>query len=278
MDIVIINESNADIFKSLLVKSVYDMIKSGLPVIAMGGVEYGLAVAAVAGQTEYGDFDIKSFFVAESYRNNGFGTQLLDELEFFLSGRVLRITANFAEMDNETALLSRFLERRFYGRRWEENPYYRATLGEILESINGIDLTKAEKIKSIKECRGMSLRVWSKELRNNDAPVPEGGLSGDGIEKDISMLRFERNQINAFVIFDRSVGGVITQSEVWNGSGKPAALMTLIGAAASAGKKKYGGEEPVFFQPISDISERLLHHLIPSARPVSFIYQKTLLN
>ncbi|MCQ2495816.1 MAG: GNAT family N-acetyltransferase [Lachnospiraceae bacterium] len=276
MDVVVINDSNADIFKNLLVKSVYDMIKSGIPVIALGGVEYDMAVAAIAGQVEYGDFDIKSFFVAPSYRNCGIGSLLLSELEFFLEGKVLKVTANFAEMDSETSLLSRFLERRFFGRRWEDNPYYKATLGEILDSINGIDMTKSEKIKSIKECRGISLRVWSKELRSNDAPVPDGGLTGDGIEKDISMLRLEKDRVNAFVIFDRSVGGVITQSEVWNGSGKPAALMSLISAAALAGKKKYGGDEPVFFQPVNDNSEALLHYLIPSAKPVSFIYQKTL--
>lgn len=95
------------------------MIREGKPIFALGAVEDGTALGALAGGPRNGEFEIVSFFVAREQRNRGAGTALLEELVRIaaLQSELRQIRCSFENLTVEQERLVEFLKRHDFSDR-----------------------------------------------------------------------------------------------------------------------------------------------------------------
>lgn len=112
-----ITNKNMEAFKPVLLPSVAQGLKRGLPITAIGLLDEGKAVGAVAGFADDGDvFSIASLFVAPDHRRKGGATMLMDALLSTVRAEGIRSSVlSYTEDLKEAKELEKFVKA--YGGR-----------------------------------------------------------------------------------------------------------------------------------------------------------------
>ena len=275
-----IGEEQLDIFAPLLLPTVVEAMKRGEPVTAIGIVKEGIACGALAGYVESGCFHVASLYVAPDYRRAGGAGQMLSQMEKILQNMdgIWAIDISFTNLDPDNESMIPFLEN--YGFALADDAGYNIYMF-TLEQLAGDEIFEKEISKSLKivpfsKVSEDLLHLTQKHAFAKDAPVPEGTLTGQEIEKELSHVVKKDGEVVAFIAFDRSCCGVLTLSSLWSEESDPIMLFSLLKTVIKRAKELYPLKTPIALQVINDQSLRLIEAIVPDAKRVSYTYEKAL--
>lgn len=267
-----------DIFAPLLLPTVVEAMKRGEPVTAIGIVKDGIACGALAGYVESGCFHVESLYVAPDYRRAGGAGQMLSQIEKILNemDEIWAIDISFTNLDPDNESMIPFLEH-FGFKLIDDGGYNIYTF--TLEQLAGDELFEKEISRSLNivpfsKTFEAVLNTTQKHALAKDAPVPEGKLTGQEIEQDLSHVVIKDEEVVAFIAFDHSCCGVLTLCSLWSAESNPIIIFSLLKTAIAQAKALYPPETPIALQVINDRSLRLIEAIVPDAKRVSFTYEK----
>lgn len=278
MEIGYIGKEQLDTFSTLFLPQIVDAIIKGEPVTALGAVKDKVAVGAVAGYLEDSVYKIISLYVAPDYRRQGVARKLLEKLEEFLltDKNITAMEINYTVTEQEHSELKPFCEKLgFEEEEQKGETLYTFTLAQAAAS----PLFKAgEKSNShILPFRQLSeklLREAQREAVLLDVPVPEAGLLGGEVDRDLSHALVDEGRIVGCVVFDRSLANLPTLACVWTNKAEAVVLPALLKRAFQSASERYSEETVMAVQAVNPASAALLQNILPQASPFSFTYRR----
>ena len=275
-----IRAKQLDLFAPLLLPAVVDAMKRGEPVTAIGIVKEGTACGALAGYIESGCFHVASLYVTPDYRRAGGAGQMLSKLEQILQKMdgIWAMDMSFTNLDPDNASMIPFLEH--YGFALTDDTGYNIYTF-TLEQLAGDELFEKEASRSLKivpfaKVADDILHMTQKHAFEKGAPVPEGTLTGQEIEKELSHVVIKDGEVVAFAVFDRSCCGVLSLCSLWSEESNPIILFSLLKTVNTRAKELYPPKTPIALQVINDRSLRLIEAIVSDAKKVSYTYEKAL--
>ena len=276
MQIGILPPGEPGVFRSLLLPEAAEALAAGEPVTAFGLTQDRLAVGALAGYLEKGRFQIASLYVAPDYRRCGGGRMLLEALLKALEGYASGVEINLTVTHEEHETLPAFLEVLGFAQEEEGGEgRYLTTLGEVSKRpfFAGSGKPMGTPFSELSEG---TLSLMKKAAMMADALQPEGGLSAQTVERDLSVAYLNGSKPEAFMVFDTSWPGGLTLAAVWSGSKDPAILPALLRSAVARARAKYPPETKVMVQAVTGVSAALTQTLLPESGAISYTYYRPL--
>lgn len=276
MEIGVLSRENYGVFCSLLLPEVANALSAGEPVTALALTQDDVAVGALAGYLDHQHFQIQSLYVAPDYRRCGGGRMLLETLFHALDGYASGVEISFTVTKEEHKTLLPFLEVMGF----EREPDYGETL--YLTSLGAVTATPFFASSGNKtgtpfsELSVGTLSLMSKTALTAAAPIPEGGLRADTVDRECSIAYINGGKLDAYVVFDTSWPGGLTLSAVWSRSKDPAVLPKLLRSAVARVREKYPPETAIAVQAVNSASAALIQTLLPEAEVVSHTYYRSL--
>lgn len=272
MEIGCLTPGNLSVFRPLLLPETARALERGEPLTALGLTEGRVALGAAAGYLAGRRFRVTSLYVAPDYRRRGGGRLLIEKLvllcRFGADSLVLRFTAT----EEEHHTLPPFLEHMGF---FEEDDH-----GENLYQIKLEQVARTDFFSARGARRGVPFAQLSQEVLSGgeraalvaQAPIPEGGLNGGQVDREVSMAHLENGRIQAYVVCDTSWSGGLTLSALWSQSQDNMVLPGLLRSALSAAVEKYPPDTALVMQAVNQRSAALLRTLLPQAEPISHAY------
>lgn len=268
------------VFSNLMDPQVVEAIKEGEPITAIGIEKDKVACGALTGCLDDGYFQILSLYVAPSFRRQGGATLMLNEIKRLLfqhtSIEKIRIDYTVTHEDHET--LTAFLAASKFTK---ENDFgltlYKFSLGQILNSpLFSSSSKESSNLLAFNKISDNLLVTAQKRASVQNVPLPELPLTSDELDRELSHAYIKNEEIQAFVIFDHSLGNMLTLSCAWVDNTKPAILSVLLRKAMQRAKELYSPDTMIAVQAVTDASAKLIRTLVPDAEPFSFTYTTTL--
>ena len=100
-------------------------------------------------------------------------------------------------------------------------------------------------------------------------PLPEGGLLGTGVNRELSCALAQGGIVQAFLLFEQLPCQPLTLASAWNGAAGPSAIPALLHTALHRAEQTLPPETPMSVQSVNQASARLIRKLVPEAMPVS---------
>ena len=260
-------------FESLLLTETTTRIQRGETFLTLGLTEeeagVTIAAGALSGRIEKQVFVIHSFYVAPAYRRKGGATLLLEELRNLLTGtRTKTVSVSHASASAEYDLLERFLIKKgFMLEKTEGDALYETTLSAIDAAGHLNRGGTSSAVISFADTDDYRLRKLTKEGRVSDAPMPQDGLTGARVDRDVSMLLTGEGE-KGYLVIEQLDQQSLSISGIWHNGGNPVCVLTLLQAAMQKCREKYPPEEKLFVPTASEVSEKLLNKLIPDAKDI----------
>ena len=264
------------VFRSLLLPEAADALAQGEPLTALGLTEDGLALGAAAGYLENGRFLLRSLYVAPDHRRKGGGRMLVEALEGlagqFASGMEIRFTAT----REEHFTLPPFLRALGFEQEPDDGEnIYLTTLKDAAKSPffsgEGKDFGTP-----LADLRDRALSLLEKAALAAEAPLPEGGLGSERVDREISLCSFEGSTPQAFVILETVQPDTLALSAAWSAAKNPTVLPRLLRTAMALAQKNYPLETGLTVQPIGAVSAALVRTILPDAVPISQVWVRDL--
>lgn len=261
-----ITQNNIEYFRNLFAPEVADLIAAGAPITALGAFSDGICHGAIAGalSDDY-VFTILSLYVAPSARRKGAGTLLIESINNMLIPFSARVEIEYNELEMEQEILTEFL--LVSGYEFDsavDAAYFMTTLDKILESpvIKSLDkdITDGE-ITPFESVLARRLTAANDNAEKKGAPVPEGGLAAETVDKDISMAYVKDDEVQAYIAIEKLADDLLDVSAVYDGKGGPVVLIAMIKKALKAAAKRYSPATKVVTCAINDSSEKLMDQL-----------------
>ena len=276
MEIGVLPAKEPGVFRSLLLPETADALAAGEPLTALALTENGVALGAAAGYLEGGRFLVSSLYVSPDHRRRGGGRLLVDTLSQlavpYAGGMEFRFTSTREEHETLPPFLAAmgFLEERDDG----ENIFL-TTLGAAADTpfFSGAGKSFGTPLS---ELNPGVLSLLEKAALISDAPMPEGGVTAAGVDREVSVASFEGSEPKAFVLLDHSFPGALTLAAVWSASPNPAVLPALLLSAMARALEKYPPETPLAAQAIGSSSAKLVRTLMAGSKPISHTYIRLL--
>ena len=272
MEIGVLPLEEPGVFRSLLLPETADALAVGEPLTALALTENGLALGAAAGYLEGGRFRISSLYVSPDHRRRGGGRLLVETLAQLAAPYAGGMELHFTSTREEHETLPPFLASMGF---WEESDgdenIFLTTLGTVADtpffSGAGKDFGTP-----LSELNPGALSLVEKAALSAGAPLPEGGLSAAGVDREISVVSFHGSEPQAFVVLDHSCTGALTLAAAWSASRDPSVLPMLLRSAMARSQEKYPPETPLAAQATGDASAKLVQALLSGAKPISHTY------
>ena len=277
MHIGYISNNELPFFSEFLLPSVVLAIRQNESVTALGISVKDVACGAVAGYVEGNTFKITSLFISENYRRRGYARSLLIELRLLLKlySEVTEFEFSFTISHDEHRLFLPFLEK--IGFQIEHNfgrTLYELPMEKLINSplASGILDSDSFSFLPFSEISDYLLSAAGKKALQQDVPLPPTALTAPSILKDLSFAHIQNNEIDAFVIFDRSYSNKLTLSCIWVNNTLPMTLALLLRKSLKVITEHYPEESSVILQTVNSSSTHLLSRLFPGSLPISYTF------
>jgi GNAT superfamily N-acetyltransferase len=278
MELGYISANNLSAYRSLLLPRAARAIGRGEALTAVGVAEGSLACGALAGFLEDGCFRIVSLYTAPDYRRKGGGRLMLDALADILNGLpgAGAMRADYAATEPEHEILAPFLERMgFAPTDRRGRGVYFFTLGQAAASpLFAGDAPAGANIRPFSRIPNICLAKAGLRAGELGVPMSDATLTGAEIDRDISVALLQDNDVTAFLAFDRSFVGRLTIGGAWAAGAGLMAMPAMLRGAFSRAMDKFPPETEMAAQAVTDIAVRMIHAIVPDARPVSRSYYR----
>lgn len=279
MDFVYIDETQLPHFSSLLLPEVADYLAEGAPwMLALGAVQEGIACGCVAGFARSGLFTICSLYVAPAYRRQGIGQSLVKALIRMCDGltprQVFQLEAPFhcTHPDHE-GLIGFFPALGFTAQEEAGKSLYRTSLASTFQSpLFQRPFSPHPGYCLLQDLPEATRRSLATNLHRRHVPLPEGGLSYPGMDKQVSAVILRDGEAVALTIWDDSVLGQPTLALAWTHNTQTTTLMCLFLHTFSVYRNKFPPETPIWIQTTGSASSSLVEYILPQAQPVEHNY------
>lgn len=278
MKIGYIGKEQLDTFSTLLLPQIVDAIRKGEPVTTLGAVKDKVAVGAVAGYLEDSVYKIISLYVAPNYRRQGTAGKLLEKLEEFLliNTGAAAMEISFTVTEQEHHQLKPFCEKLgFEEEEQQGETLYTFTLAQAAASpLFKTGENPDSRILPFSQISEELLREAQREAMLLDVPLPEAGLLGGEVDRELSHALVDEGKLAGCVVFDRSLANLPTLACVWTNKAEAAVFPALLRRAFQSASKRYGEETVMAVQSVNSASAALIQNILPQASPFSFTYRR----
>lgn len=276
MEIGILPLEEPGVFRSLLLPETADALAAGEPVTALALTENGLALGAAAGYLEGGRFQISSLYVSPDHRRRGGGRLLVATLAQLAAPYAGGMEFHFTSTREEHETLPPFLAAMGFREEADNGEnIFLTTLGTAADNpfFSGAGKGMGTPLS---ELNPGALSLVEKAALAADAPLPEGGVTAAGVDREVSVAAFEGSEPKAFVLLDHSFPGALTLSAAWSVSRNPAVLPMLLRSAMARAREKYPLGTPLAVQATGSSSAKLVQALLAGAKPISHTWSRSL--
>lgn len=268
------------VFSNLIDPQVAEAMKEGEPITAIGIEKNGIACGALTGYLDDGYFQILSLYVAPSFRHQGGATLMLNELKrlLFEHTSIEKIMIDYTVTHEEHKTLTAFLTASGFTKEEDFGlTLYKFSLEKILNSpLFSSSSKESSNILAFNNISDNLLVTAQKKASVQNVPLPEVPFTSDEFDRELSHAYIKNGEIQAFVIFDHSLGGMLTLSCAWVNDAKPVILSVLLRKSMQCAKELYSPDTMIAVQAVTDASAKLIRTLVPDAEPFSFTYTTTL--
>lgn len=274
MEVTLIDKSNLKYFRPLLLPSSVQKLEQELPVVAIGAVDKGIAVGALAGGPLGGIFNIESLFVASSCRGRGAGTALLAELV-----RVCQLQENISELSCDFLIscedhekLAAFLRAQGFSLENAEDTTVAIPLDELTRLSFYKTAQASCRVYTLEDLPENLLRGLDKRLMADSGPVLEQPLTQAPLDHFCSTVTVKNAAIDACLLIEKKGERLISLSYADAGSsiGSGSVFTSLLITSFRNASKKYPVGTRVLIQPVTPLSQALVGRLAPNARRVGY--------
>ena len=276
MEIGILPLEEPGVFRSLLLPETADALAAGEPVTALALTENGLALGVAAGYLDQGRFLVGSLYVSPDHRRRGGGRLLVETLSQLAAPYAGAMEIRYTSTREEHETLPPFLASMGFREEGDggENIFL-TTLGAVADTpfFSGAGKSFGTPLS---ELNPGALSLLEKAALVSDAPLPEGGLNADGVDREVSVAAFEGSEPKAFVVLDHSFPGALTLAAVWSASRDPSVLPMLLCSVMARVREKYPPETPLAAQATGSSSAKLVRALLAGAKSISHTYIRLL--
>lgn len=278
MEFGYISAEQLPLFSSLLLPDAVRALERGEPLTALGICRDGVACGALAGFAGEGCFHIVSLYVAPDFRRQGGGRTLVKETEAFLRAHsgLTAMDIRYAATEPEHQDLAPFLSAMGFDQEEREEALYAFTLAQAAASpLLSVSGKPSPDVLPFSQIPDAALRAAQKEALLQDVPLPELPLTSPELDRELSRALVKDQRVQAFVVFDRSCGGLLTLSCAWSGQAGPNALMLLLKSVFRRASELYPPETRMVLQAVTSAAGDLTQAILPETAPVSFSYYRT---
>jgi len=269
MVVTAINSENLQYFENLLLPGVFNVLKNGEPVSALGLVEGNVACGAAAGYIENSTFQIASLFVAPDYRRKGGATLLLDTLKRTLLefDGIYYMRTDFTISREDHLTLKPFFEKSGFVEEEDELAIYGMTLGQVANVPffkNSREHT-SQRVTPFSNIPPIYIKMLDRSISSTGLRPFETPLDKADIDMDLSMGLVKDNEIRDFILFDHSFDGRLTLVYAYSdhsGSEGLTVLISLLRSAFGAAVKKYPPDTRIIVNAATSISAALINRIV----------------
>ena len=271
-----VDSCNPGVFRDLIRKSVTKQLDKGDKIYIVGLTSGRFAAGACAFEREKQHLNIVSLYVDPEFRGKGGARLLLYALERIAAGLGFWLSASFLAVDEETKLLEGFFHKAgFELRKDVDYKTYIVTLSECEDADSLRNAKPDPKIKHFHELTDAKLKSYNKQAVSKNANIPEGGLTDEALDRELSVLYEESGRVKGFVAIENIVYRQgIRIAAAYNGSDNPLILMWLLKAALSAALEKYDESTPLVIDVSDDAADRFVRYILPEVEVVSRTYDR----
>ncbi len=276
MEIGILPLEEPGVFRSLLLPETADALAAGEPLTALALTENGVALGAAAGYLEGGRFLVSSLYVSPDHRRRGGGRLLVETLSQLAAPYAGAMGLRYTSTREEHETLPPFLTAMGFREEPDNGEnIFLTTLGTVADTpfFSGAGKKFGTPLS---ELSAGALSLLEKAALVSDAPLPEGGVTAAGVDRDVSVAAFEGSEPKSFVLLDHSFPGALTLSAAWSGTKDPTVLPALLRSAMARALEKYPPETPLVTQAIGSSSAKLVRTLLVGSKPISHTYIRLL--
>ena len=264
------------VFRELFAGDVEERLRNGDDLTILGLTSGEYAAGALVFEIEEEHLEIVSFYVAPEYRGKGGGKLLLDAVEGIAAKMDFWVSASFTVVNEDTELLEEaFLNAGYTLRDDVDYKTYVITLAECEDSESLKTVKDNPKLKHFCELTENKLKSYNKQAIAKLAPLPEGGLMGEKVDKDISTLFDESGRMKGFVAIENiEFQNGIRVSAAFNGSDNPLVLMWLLKSSLCVAEEKYDETIPLVIDVVDTTADRFVRYVLPDVVTASRTYDK----
>ena len=271
--IVPLEKEHADSAGRLMLEQPREALKKGLPVPAFAAVADNMAVGAIAGAVaEGGVFEIHSLFVAPGYRRQGIGRALVEELSVLTDSMDLGLKAEYTLENSDQKTLAPFFEALDFMKDPVDCPMY--CLGRLENLIINVNASRDmhNGIKSFFDLSETLLQAASLRSQRAGWPLPQGGLTSDKLDRDLSSCKVTGDRIRAYVVVEDMQEDMLRVSALWSELNDPREMMVMLSRTLERMRRRFRGSTRVAMLALNTMSYRIIEHVCPSVELCSFRY------
>ena len=254
MKIIPVYNKDIDTFAPLLPEEVTEAMKEGLPVTVFAAVENSIAVGTLAGVIDSGVFELISIYVHPDHRGNGVGEALLDRLYEALKGEDIPVFTELTLQDEEDEILQSFLEDQGFEETGKKLPSWYFGRLKDLQTDFSLSEEASENVKAFKEVPKNVLN----ELSSEGVLVPEGSLTADSIDKELSCCVVFDGKVKAYLAVEIISEKLVKIPAIYSALPDPRGLMAMISKTAEKLVKLFPPETEVAMLAANETSEKLI--------------------
>lgn len=266
-----------DVYQPLLLPGIFNAIKKGEDVVTLALMLDDVAIGALAGTVINNRFCIASLYVAPEYRRRGGAELLMKKLVRISEKKVNGLTLNFTTTLEEHYTLVPFLEAVGFKKESENGKVIYMTTVEQAAKVSLF--TKEEKQIGIpfSELDDRILSSTTKIAKCNYAQLPDGGLTAETVDKDLSFATIKDNRLDAYIVVDKSWAQGLTLSAIRPDVSHPTRLIGLLRSVINRMSRKYPPETKLMIQSVKNQEDALFLALFPDClTQISYTYYRAL--
>jgi len=259
--------SEDNIFRDFIIDETLELIDNKEPVTVLGAKYENIACGALAGYFDEDYFLITSIYVAPDYRLLGVGSALVSRLIGLIPDETpVKVEFPITEDDTPAGF---FNELDFIPVEPDDSIFVTS-----VASLKDVELLKAKyhfkgNVLPFSECTKQQLKAAMAGALEENAPMPEEGLFAPDIDKQLSYLYMDGDELISLLIIE-NIDNASYIAGIYSVRSKPIAciLQTAIKRMLSL----YPEDHLLYIPVTNRISRSMVRSIIPEAPPVIATY------
>ena len=214
--------------RGLLSEDTAEAMLRGVPVTAFIAVINGIGAGALAGVIDDEVFEVTSLFVDPHFRKRGVGRALIETMEELLEDENMAIRIQYTNESKSTDGLFPFLRKMGY----EDDPisYPEYYIGHVkdLKADPRFVRRIAGSILPFSEVTTILLKEISADNERRGLPVPEGGLTDERIDRELSLCVVRDRRVVAYVAVEEVDSSLIQIPALWSALENPMETLSMV--------------------------------------------------
>lgn len=233
------------------------------------------AIGVIAGMKTGHRMDIKSLFVSPGYRRRGVGRALMDQMREHYFGKGVYLNAEFTMEGEKAYSLSSFLEAMGFEENSRHFPAYYMGRVRDLKANRPIPPKLKSYIFPLSEIKEKNLKETSRSCLEKGDPLPNEGLTGQDVDRDLSFCIFEKENIRSYITARAPGKDLVHISSMWSTLPGLSGQSVLFEHMSEVLRDKYEGDTRILFLVWDALMYQVINEGMHSIEQLSYSYSLT---